>query len=285
MDVKRLPALLPGRVRSVVGSMGHLLHVPANDAVGRHREIEAVPHPDAPGAVSREEDGALFANAFTGRPQPSELVAALAGPAPPPLSAQAIIDSALVQRVQAGDMAAFEELFHKYKGVIYRTALAITRDAGVAEEVLQDCFYKTYVNIHRIQPDVPLIPWLHRVAVNLSCNAIKRRRGWLEPLEHIAERLFADPHHSPEHVCEQSELQLTIRDIVNALPLKHRVVVVLHYLQDLSLPEIALILDCPVGTVKSRLHYARKVLKTEIEARYLMEQPAAPASVVQAQKV
>lgn len=181
-------------------------------------------------------------------------------------------DMLLVQRVQAGDMAAFEALFHKYKAVIYRTALAITRDPGLAEEVLQDCFYKTYVNIQRIHGDTPLSPWLHRVAVNLSCNALKRRRFWLEPLETLAERLFSDPHHSPEHVVERSELQGVIRDLINNLPLKHRVVVVLHYLQDFSLPEIAYILNCPVGTVKSRLHYARKVLKIELEARYLAEQ-------------
>jgi len=181
-------------------------------------------------------------------------------------------DMLLVQRVHAGDMAAFEALFHKYKAVIYRTALAITRDPGLAEEVLQDCFYKTYVNIQRIHGDTPLSPWLHRVAVNLSCNALKRRRFWLEPLETLAERLFSDPHHSPEHVVERSELQGVIRDLINNLPLKHRVVVVLHYLQDFSLPEIAYILNCPVGTVKSRLHYARKVLKIELEARYLAEQ-------------
>jgi RNA polymerase sigma-70 factor (ECF subfamily) len=184
-------------------------------------------------------------------------------------------DMVLVQRVQAGDMAAFEALFHKYKAVIYRTALAITRDAGLAEEVLQDCFYKTYLNIQRIHGDTPLSPWLHRVAVNLSCNALKKRRFWLEPLETLAERLFSDPHHSPEHMVERSELQGVMRDLINTLPLKHRIVVVLHYLQDFSLPEIAYILNCPVGTVKSRLHYARKVLKTELEARYLAEQGAA----------
>jgi len=203
----------------------------------------------------------------------------------PPLSAQAIADSALVDRVQAGDMSAFEELFNKYKGVIYRTAFAITHDSGVAEEVLQDCFYKTYINIHRIAPDMPLLPWLHRVAVNLSCNAIKRRHAWLEPIENITERLFADPQHSPEYIYEQNELQGTIRDVVNKLPLKHRVVVVLHYLQDLSLPEIAEVLECPVGTVKSRLHYARKVLRLEIEARYLAEEPVAVPGIARIQKV
>jgi RNA polymerase sigma-70 factor (ECF subfamily) len=191
------------------------------------------------------------------------------GPSP---AAPVCEDTILVQRVQAGDMAAFETLFHKYKNVIYRTALAITRDTGIAEEVLQDCFYKTYLNIHRIHGDTPLLPWLHRVAVNLSCNALKKRRFWLEPLENLAERLFSDPHHSPEHVAEQRDLQSVIRTLIEALPVKHRVVVVLHYMQDLSLPEIAQVLNCPVGTVKSRLHYARKVLKEGLEARYLAEQ-------------
>ena len=263
-------------MRAVVNSMGQLLHTPP----GTPNAEAAPPTPEV--ALSDLQEEPMF-------PALTRLPAFAPAPLPvvpaAPLSAQAVEDSALVARVQTGDMAAFEELFHKYKGVIYRTALAITRDAGVAEEVLQDCFYKTYSNIHRIQPDVPLSPWLHRVAVNLSCNALKRRRNWLEPLENIAERLFADPQHSPEQLCEQNELQGTIRDIVNDLPLKHRVVVVLHYLQDLSLPEIAAILECPVGTVKSRLHYARKVLKLEIEARYLTEQTAVPAAAIRAQEV
>ncbi len=274
MNRQRRSLPLPPRMRAVVDSMGQLLHV-APGTPG----ADAAP-PTAEAELSGLQEEPMF-------PALIRVPAFVPAPAAPavPLSAQAIEDSALVARVQTGDMAAFEELFHKYKGVIYRTALAITRDAGVAEEVLQDCFYKTYSNIHRIQPDVPLSPWLHRVAVNLSCNALKRRRNWLEPLENIAERLFADPQHSPEQLCEQNELQGTIRDIVNDLPLKHRVVVVLHYLQDLSLPEIAAILECPVGTVKSRLHYARKVLKLEIEARYLTEQPASPAATIRTQEV
>ena len=75
--------------------------------------------------------------------------------------------------------------------------------------------------------------------MNLSCNALKKRRFWLEPLENLAERLFSDPHHSPEHVAEQRDLQSVIRTLIKALPVKHRVVVVLHYMQDFSLPEIA----------------------------------------------
>lgn len=177
-------------------------------------------------------------------------------------------DTGLVHRIQWGDMAAFEALFNKYQGQIYRTAYAITRDAGAAEEVLQDCFYKTYLNIMRITGEGSLSPWLHRVAVNLSCNAIKKRRLHMEPIDEVAEGYFAaEAHQSPEAMAEQSELRVKMRDAINALPLKHRVVVTLHYLQDFSLPEIAYILNVPVGTVKSRLHHARKALRAQLEAQ------------------
>jgi RNA polymerase sigma-70 factor (ECF subfamily) len=162
-------------------------------------------------------------------------------------------------------MAAFEGLFFKYQGQIYRTALAITRDPGSAEEVLQDCFYKTYLNIMNITGEGSLAPWLHRVAVNLSCNAIKKRRVRLENLDDVAESYaMMDPHQSPEAIVERAELQVRMRDAINSLPLKHRLVVTLHYLQDFSLPEIAFILELPVGTVKSRLHHARKTLRERL---------------------
>lgn len=185
-------------------------------------------------------------------------------------------DTETVRRIQWGDMAAFEALFNKYQGQIYRTAYAITRDAGAAEEVLQDCFYKTYLNIMNITGEGSLSPWLHRVAVNLSCNAIKKRRVHLEPIDGVAEGNFAaEPHQSPEAMAEQSELRVKMRDAINSLPLKHRLVVTLHYLQDFSLPEIAYILDLPVGTVKSRLHHARKALRGQLEAQNLLQIGAA----------
>lgn len=184
-------------------------------------------------------------------------------------------DTELVRRIQQGDMAAFEALFHKYQSAIYRTGLAITRDPGVAEEVLQDCFYKTYLNIMKITGEGSLSPWLHRVAVNLSCNAIKKRRVWLEPIESVAEYFFTDPRHSPENVAERTELQGTMREVINTLSLKHRIVVILHYLQDFSLPEISYILDLPVGTIKSRLHHARKELRGKLETQYQL--PGEPA--------
>src|SRR5438132_209485 len=192
-----------------------------------------------------------------------------------PLSPATHDDTELVRRIQHGDMDAFEALFYKYQSAIYRTAMAITHDAGAAEEVLQDCFYKTYLNIIKITGEGSLSPWLHRVAVNLSCNALKKRRVWLEPLESVADYFFAETHHSPEHMAERAELQGTMRDVINTLSLKHRIVVTLHYLQDFSLPEIAYILGLPVGTVKSRLHHARKELRSKLEAQYPAPREAA----------
>ena len=177
-------------------------------------------------------------------------------------------DTFLVRRLQDGEMEAFELLFAKYQAQIYRTALAVTRDVGAAEEVLQDCFYKTYINAMNFTGEGSLAPWLHRVAVNLSCNAIKKRRLRLEPLDEVAEgHVASDPFHSPEALAERSELRGSMREAVNSLPLKHRLVITLHYLQDFSLPEIAYILDTPVGTVKSRLHHARKALRTQLESQ------------------
>ncbi len=184
------------------------------------------------------------------------------------------VDTELILRIQKGDLDAFESLFNKYRGLIFRTALAITHDSGTAEEVLQDCFLRAYTNIEKINPEVPISPWLHRVAVNLSCNALKKRR-WLEPLENIAERLFSDVGESPEGAAEHGELSVMLRQMIDCLPLKHRIVVVLHYLQEFSLPEIGYILDCPVGTVKSRLHYARQVLRVGLEKEYGRPAPRA----------
>lgn len=185
-------------------------------------------------------------------------------------------DTPLIRQIQRGDMAAFESLFFKYQGQIYRTALAVTRDPGAAEEVLQDCFYKTYLNIMKINGEGSLSPWLHRVAVNLSCNALKKRRVRLEPIDDVAEGFVtSDPHQSPEAIAERSELQGTMREAINSLPLKHRIVVTLHYMQDFSLPEIAYILDVPVGTVKSRLHHARKALRFRLETQPGMPSEAA----------
>ena len=188
-------------------------------------------------------------------------------PAPVPIDPAASIveDAALVQAIVHGDMQALETLFNKYQGSVYQTAYGVTRDAQVAEEVLQDVFFRLYRFADRINGDLPLAPWIYRVTINLCYNRHKGLRAWTDSFHELAERLFAPQHQTPESAAEQHELQALLQDALAALEPKHRAVLVLHYLHDYGVVEIAEILGLPPGTVKSRLFYARKVLRQRLE--------------------
>jgi RNA polymerase sigma-70 factor (ECF subfamily) len=173
-------------------------------------------------------------------------------------------DAGLVSRICAGDLGAFELLYRKYKSRLYRTALAVTGDRGAAEEILQDAFVRAYAAMGRADGSVSLSPWLHRIVVNLSCNWIKRNRQWLLTLDTWLDRL-AVPAVSPEYAAETIELGEIVREALAGLGFNQRAVLVLFYMQGFNLSEIAYILDCPVGTVKSRLHYACKTLRKTLE--------------------
>ena len=182
-------------------------------------------------------------------------------------------DSELVERLRRGDVNAFEELYHKYKQRIYQTALAICADSGAAEEILQDCFVRAYRARERIRDGVPLMPWLYRIAVNLSYNWASRGRPWTIQLDGLSELGLSSPLPSPEHLAEDRELGQAVRDAVARLPVKHRAVIVLFYFEGLSLQEISWVLGCPLGTVKSRLHRACDVLRQDLsrDARLVEE--------------
>lgn len=173
-------------------------------------------------------------------------------------------DAALVSRICCGDLDAFEFLYHKYRGRLYRTALAITGDHGAAEEILQDAFVRAYAAMGRVEEFASLSPWLHRIVVNLSCNWAKRNRQWLLPLDSWLDRLVV-PGLLPERSAESIELGEIVREALAKLGFNHRVVIALFYVQGFSLSEIAYILDCPLGTVKSRLHYACQALRKRLQ--------------------
>jgi RNA polymerase sigma-70 factor (ECF subfamily) len=169
-------------------------------------------------------------------------------------------DEELVSRIRQGDLGAFEALYDKYKLPLYRTALAITRDHGTAEEILQDALVRAYAALDRVDASVSLAPWLHRIIVNLSYNWTKRKQQSAVALDEVLDNLTAAAPLHPEEVAEGNELSAIIREAVDSLSFKRRVVIV----QGFSLQEIAYILNCPVGTVKSRLHYASRALRIKL---------------------
>jgi RNA polymerase sigma-70 factor (ECF subfamily) len=113
--------------------------------------------------------------------------------------------------------------------------------------------------------DVSPLPWLHRVSLNLCYSRLARRRLPTDPIDEATEATHADEGPLPADRVEQAELQAIVRDGIAALPEKHRSVVVLYYLQRLSLQETAETLGIQLGTVKSRLHYALRSLRGHLE--------------------
>ncbi len=172
----------------------------------------------------------------------------------------------LICQAKQGDFDAFESLYEMHKTSIYRTALAITRDRSMAEEILQETFLRAFKHINKVYEDVSLSPWLYRVAVNLAYDLTAKRSRGLKVLNTLKGWLTASPLSLPEQRVEERELQELVYEAINKLAFKQRTTLVLFYLQGIPLQEIAEIMDCPVGTVKSRLHYARINLRKELLA-------------------
>ncbi|MBZ0278618.1 MAG: RNA polymerase sigma factor [Anaerolineae bacterium] len=172
-----------------------------------------------------------------------------------------VSDAELIHAIRVNDLEALGILFDRYYNQIFRAAVAITQDGAAAEDIAQDCVLKIHRYANRIDTNLPLAPWLYRVTVNLSYTWVSRRKKRLVSLEAVVDRLMSPIWHSPDHIVEHSDIQEQVRRAIRELTFNQRVVVVLHYLNGLSLEEIADILNCPVGTVKSRLHYARENLR------------------------
>jgi RNA polymerase sigma-70 factor (ECF subfamily) len=172
-------------------------------------------------------------------------------------------EARLVERLQADDLDALGELYEHYHHQVYRTAFAITRDSAAAEDILQETFLRLYAYADRIDTSLPLGPWLYRITVNLSYSwhtGCKRHRVMVDKMI----RLMVTPRPRTEATIERNELLAKLQDAIDKLSVDQRVVIVLHYLNDMSVNEIAGILECPVGTVKSRLYYARVALRAHL---------------------
>ncbi|HEY6056472.1 MAG TPA: RNA polymerase sigma factor [Candidatus Limnocylindrales bacterium] len=174
-------------------------------------------------------------------------------------------DHELIRRMQLGDLDAFEALFRRYRAPIYRTAYGLTGDPHAAEEVLLDTFARAYRRRDTLLPSVSPLPWLHRVALNLCYSRLSRRRLAQEPITDLSAHRMPDDAPQPAERAEQAELRVFVREGIARLPEKQRSVVVLYYLQRMSLQETADTLGIQVGTVKSRLYYALRTLRSHLE--------------------
>lgn len=173
-------------------------------------------------------------------------------------------DRDLIEKLQAGSLESLGDLYDRHQNLVYRTALMITGDTEAAADLLQDVFLRLHRFASHVDPSRPLEPWLYRMTANLSYTWVKRSRRWLPSLEEVAEWLVGTRRNPGRAAHDSDEESLLIEQAVAQLPYAQRVVVVLYYVNDLSLQEISEILDIPVGTVKSRLYYGREIIKKEL---------------------
>lgn len=166
-------------------------------------------------------------------------------------------DRGLADRARCGDVNAYEELVRLYQGIAFRTAYLITGDAAEAEDVAQEAFVKAYLALDRFRPGAPFRPWLLQIVANEARN---RRRAAARRLNLTLRAGLARPSGdaapSPEVAALATEQQRALLRALNGLREADRLVIACRYFLELSEEEMASVLDCRRGTVKSRLSRA-----------------------------
>ncbi len=188
---------------------------------------------------------------------------------------EAEADWLLVQRVQAGEVACFDQLVHNYRERIWGVIYHLTANREDAADLAQDTFIRAFQSINRFQGQSAFFTWLYRIAVNTTLNHLQKaklRRFFSlekirdeEPVANLLDQL-ADPSNASDRAACLSELQLKLNEAMQKLSIKHRTVVTLFEIDGLSHEEIAEITGTSVGTVRSRLHYAKQLLQAELQS-------------------
>jgi len=189
-----------------------------------------------------------------------------AGPAGLPES-PGIDERALIQRCIAGDAAAFEPLVEKYRQRVWRLAYQVLHDREEAWDVAQEAFVRAFHSLPSFRGQSAFYTWLFRITVNVATDRHRQRGAQARAFgpERVTEEEWArstpDPGRGPDQEAARAEQRERIRRALDALPLKARTIIMLSDVEGLSYREIAEVLNCPIGTVMSRLHNARKRLK------------------------
>lgn len=185
---------------------------------------------------------------------------------------ESVSDNELVVRVQRGDKAAFDLLVMKYQNKVASLVGRYLREPADVADVCQEAFIKAYRGLGNFRGDSAFYTWLYRIAVNAAVNHIATRNrrpqgssldaednGLAQSVEKLHELA------SPDHQASTDELADTIQDAVSALPDDLRVAITLREYDGLSYEEIANVMDCPIGTVRSRIFRAREAIEAKVE--------------------
>lgn len=175
-------------------------------------------------------------------------------------------DTELVNQAKDGSMQAFEELVRRHKDKIYARAFSIMRNEDGAVEMSQMAWIRAWQKIHQFKGDASFPTWITRITINTCLDEIrKRKRLAAESIDELdesggVERKIPSVEPNPTRRIERAELRERLDEALAQLSESHRAVIVLHEFEGLEYKEIAEHMDCSIGTVMSRLFYARKRL-------------------------
>jgi RNA polymerase sigma-70 factor (ECF subfamily) len=186
--------------------------------------------------------------------------------------AERSIDEKLVRQVQRGDKTAFDLLMRKYQHKVSKLISRYVRDRREVEDVTQEAFIKAYRAIGGFRNESAFYTWLYRIAVNTAKNYLESlgRRPPATDVE-VENAEFSDAGESlreqdtPERHLLTDEIAMTVRRVVQQLPGDLRTAITLREIDGLSYEEIAEVMDCPVGTVRSRIFRAREAIDKELK--------------------
>ncbi len=187
------------------------------------------------------------------------------------MTSNAEADLKLVERVKNGDKKAFDLLVLKYQQKVANIISRYIHDSSEVLDVSQEAFIKAYRALPKFRGDSAFYTWLYRIAINTAKNhlAAKGRRPPTDDVEAVtAEQMDSGARlkefDTPEHLLLQDEIARTIRDALNELPDDLRTAISLRELEGLSYEEIAQAMDCPIGTVRSRIFRARDAIDKKL---------------------
>lgn len=193
-----------------------------------------------------------------------------------PLPGAADSDAMLVERAVAGDQGAFELLVIKYQRRIQRLIGRMVRDVDLVEDIAQETFIRAYRALHQFRGDAQFYTWLYRIAVNTAKKfllELKRdptvSQSAFKSTEDGDETYYAESEprsdETPESVLAAKEIAVAVNTALAALPEDLRQALILREIEGLSYEEISGVMDCPIGTVRSRIYRAREAISVKVK--------------------
>jgi RNA polymerase sigma-70 factor (ECF subfamily) len=177
----------------------------------------------------------------------------------------------VIERCQAGEMDAFDELLGCYEGLVYNLARRYFGNQPEVADIAQDAMIKLFLHIGEFRWRSTFKTWVYRVVTNVCLDHLRQRKAYLVSLDGPNEDgrpmlELPEEEPGPEDMAEREQLREILADILRTLPHDHRVILVLRDMEELSYEEIAEVLGCSLGTVKSRLARARDALRRKFLA-------------------